>query len=172
MSEQAPVSQVNLDDVQLHGLWRWAEASGADDPEVRYIGARARYAVMLFLGLPVQLDQLTNGAEGWSMRYQGLTVDVKVSTGLLLYATPEDFTADLAILVVPNGGQPDPYVQNKKAHAVRGVELAGWVTREQFLERHRMRDIFNNGQPRAVVEPDDLAPAVSLWVIEPDLAPA
>ena len=112
-----------------------------DDYAITREGMAGEWAVGKVLGVPVNLDLHPGGDPGWDFDYCGIKIDVKTSRAkYLLFKTQNSFKADFAVFA--------KYLNDYQ------IELAGMVSRQEFMEKCEIRD-FGYGE-NFVMHPDNL----------------
>lgn len=115
------------------------------DIRVHFLGALAEIAVSRALGCDVDTRGLAGGDDGVDLTWNGHTIQVKFNSlkyGDLRFNSLADFSADIAILVVPEKDD--------------NLYIAGWLPRAEFEDRAQVKD-FGYGK-RLCVEQADLFP--------------
>ena len=94
-----------------------------DDFQITREGLSGEWAVAKVLGLPVNTENYLGGDPGWDFEYFGIKIDVKTSRArYLLFRDLKLFKADYAIYA--------KYLNEYQ------VDLMGFVTREEFIQKH------------------------------------
>lgn len=120
----------------------------ATDLDIHIQGIVGESALAHVLGLTVDTSTAPGGDNGFDFELYGVTIDVKLQQGFLLFNSMDKFRSDIAVLTQSNRRKWDT------------VFVEGWVTREEFAARCFKSD-FGYGE-RLCYRPIDMHPISTL----------
>ncbi len=152
--------------------WSRRKSDVFSDDEVDVLGMIGEYAVAKYFGLSPDYSATVCGDDGSDLLWNGLRIAVKYNHRWMGYLMVEeranddvrrghlcDLSADIVVLATGKCNPPTVCTCRRAGGIV--VALAGWCTKNEFLERMHKRDLGLGG--RYIVTQDKLNPMHALW---------
>jgi len=126
---------------------------------VELVGWMGEMVVSLATGFPLDWQLFHGSDPGYDMAVSDFTIQIKTGCGpSLLFKTLDYFSenADVAVLV--------EYIGKDRRHPETDPRFVvhGWVTRDDFMMRHHIRDFRKGLGPQPYMHKNEMRPLASL----------